>query len=66
MFENIDHACVRAGREHDNAFAAHVGSEEALVHDERIIFPGLTVLAPPLVAGEPLFVARDAGNLTTD
>src|SRR5262245_21728282 len=60
MFENVDDTCVREGREYDNAFAAHVNGQKALVRDERIIFPRLAVLAP-LVAGEPLLVARHAG-----
>ena len=66
MFENVDDTCVRAGREYDNAFAAHVNGQKALVHDERIIFPRLAVLAPSFVAGEPLLVARHAGNLAAD
>jgi hypothetical protein len=28
MLENVDHPGVRAGREHDDAFTAHVGGQE--------------------------------------
>src|ERR1700720_3532397 len=66
MLEHINDPGVCASWEDNNAFAPHVGGQEPLIHDERVVFPGLTIVTQPFVSRKSLLVTRDPGNLAAD
>ena len=43
--QHIDHVGMAAGAEHDQALAANVHRDEALVDQQRVVFPARAVFA---------------------
>jgi hypothetical protein len=55
MVEDIDHTGVRACREHDDTLLCDIHRDEALIHDQFIEFPALTVESPAILTGKTAF-----------
>src|SRR5947207_6961344 len=66
MLEHINNAGMRACSKDNYPLPFDVSRQETLVHNQWIIFPGLTVLAQPFVTRKALLITGDAWNLATD